>query len=125
MRYPRCQSVAELRQLPVGSEVYLPGWSLTKYAAGYWTGDGSSLIEIRDLPADICAKISFPGDIVFGLEVHVRLCIEEQDPLNIYWTGTKRFVQFFEPPKPKCDCGAVHSFLPNHHMPYCSMVQQM
>lgn len=128
MKYRKVHSVLEVEQLATGEQVRLAGWSITKmHGNKLWVGDGAALLEIQGLPDSISSCVNYPGDIAYGLEVHVQIYREELDAAAVmhFWypSTPKTILMYFEPPKPTCDCGAVHTFLPSYHSTWCTIVR--
>lgn len=123
--YPRVHTVLDITKLPAGTEIHLPGWSLHKRHNGYAVSDGAALIQIVGIPPEYLTQLNYPGDVVYGLEVHVRVERDEVDPLslNYLWSHPDTILRYFEPAPITCNCGAIYTSFPSHHSDWCDVVQ--
>lgn len=117
-RYPRCSSLRVLKGLPHDTIVEVRGMSLSKYGDAFHLSDGEEHMRILSLPSKLKDRFSGSNDHLFGVDMFVRVnAVEEHD----YYSYMRSPVEYYyyEPRPSKCNCGAAHTFLNNHHSEWC------
>lgn len=102
-----------------GQILRLEGWVLTVMQGGIVAYDGlGAAYKIQAVPDDV---IQFLDNYPTGIDtasIHVK--IVRPDSYDMYsWGYNDVYLYYYEPRPRKCDCGAAHTFLADHHADWC------
>lgn len=120
--YPTATNIDRLRQLPGETVAFLPGWELIRTAQDtYVLSDSNTMIPLYGVGGRLNHLfLNGPGHLV-GIDLHVRVRNEESDSYS--YSRPVFELWYYEPSVGECNCGARHTFLPQHHSLWCESLK--